>query len=518
MVLKKDSDKKIEKLQNLRQKANAAGGEKRIATQHASGKLTARERIDLLFDKNTFQEIDQFVKPANTKKETGVLGDGVITGYGKINGRKICCYAQDFTVLGGSLSEISGKKICKLMDLAMKIGSPIIGIIDSGGARIQEGIGSLSGYSSIFYKNVQASGIIPQISIIAGPAAGGATYSPALTDFIFMVDGISQMYITGPDVIRAVTNENISHEELGGSNTHSSKSGVSHFSVKSEIDCFNMVKDLLSYLPQNNAEEPPTSTPINTSPLEEDPTISNILPPKISQPYDMKKIIQRIIDNDNLFEIHKEFAKNIIIGFSKINAQTVGIVAQQPLHMGGVLDIDASVKAARFIRFCDAFNIPILTLIDVPGFMPGVDQESSGIIRHGAKLIYAYAEATVPKISVLIRKAYGGAYIVMSSKDLCGDINFAWPTGEIAVMGAEGAINIIHRKQIAQSKDPETLKTKLLEDYTEEFMSPYIAANKGLIDEVIEPKDTRSKIISALEILSTKREFAPQKKHGTIPL
>ena len=517
MVLKKDSDKKIEKLQSLRQKANAAGGKKRIANQHASGKLTARERIEILFDKNTFQEIDQFVKPANTKKETGVLGDGVITGYGKIQGRKICCYAQDFTILGGSLSENAGKKICKIMDLAMKIGSPIIGIIDSGGARIQEGIGSLSGYSSIFYKNVQASGMIPQISIIAGPAAGGATYSPALTDFIFMVEGISQMYITGPDVIRAVTNEIISHEELGGSQTHSSKSGVSHFSVKSENDCFNMVRDLLSYLPQNNTEEPPTTKFINDSTLE-DPTISNILPSKISQPYDMKQIIQRITDSGTLFEVHQLFAKNIIIAFSKINGQSIGIVAQQPLHMGGVLNIDASVKAARFIRFCDAFNIPILTLIDVPGFMPGVEQESSGIIRHGAKLIYAYAEATVPKISVLIRKAYGGAYIVMSSKDLCGDINFSWPTGEIAVMGAEGAINIINRKQLAESKDPETLKTKLLEDYTEEFMTPYIAASKGLIDEVIDPKDTRSKIISALEILNTKREFAPQKKHGTIPL
>ena len=518
---KRKTQQKISLLKQKSIEARLSGGEAKIKSQHERGKLTARERIDLLIDPDTFEETDRFI--INQPNEFDVagekyLGEAVITGYGKINNKTVFLYAQDFTVLGGSLSQAVANKICKIMDLAMQNGAPVIGLIDSGGARIQEGVNSLAGYSSIFLKNTRASGVIPQISVILGPAAGGATYSPALTDFIFMVSNIGQMYITGPEVIKAVTGEKVSHEELGGADTHASKSGVAHFTAESEADCFNQVRKLIEFLPQNNLDEPSQENEHFDPPDRKCDKFLSIIPDDSYQPYDMLEIINEVVDNNDFMAVHEKYATNIIVGFARLAGKSIGIVAQQPSRLAGVLDINASIKAARFVRFCDAFNIPIITFIDVPGFMPGTLQEHNGIIRHGAKLIYAYAEATVPKISVITRKAFGGAYIVMSSKNLKGDINYSWPTGELAVMGAEGAVNIIHRNKIKSSNNDDKIKTDLINDYEEKFMNPYVAAATGIIDDVIDPSETRSKIISGLDMLANKRDTLPPKKHGTIPL
>ena len=512
------TEDKNKKLIEIKETANLGGGQKRIDSQHAKGKFTARERISFLLDENSFEETDSLVTHRSNEfglEDQKFFGDAVVTGYGLINGRLVFVYAQDFTVLGGSLSEAVSEKICKVMDLAVQNGAPIIGLIDSGGARIQEGIDSLSGYAKIFQRNVIASGVVPQISVMMGPAAGGATYSPALTDFIFMVEGTGQMYITGPDVIRAVTSEEISHEELGGFKMHTQLSGVAHFSFEDEEITLQKVRELLEYIPQNNMEEPQVDENVE---IQSSEILNQIIPDNPNEPYDMLTVINEIIDEESLFQVHEDFAKNIIVGFSRIGGQSVGIVAQQPEHLAGSLDVNASIKAARFVRFCDAFNIPLITFIDVPGFLPGVEQEKLGIIRHGAKLIYAYAEATVPKISILTRKAYGGSYIVMSSKNLNGDINLSWPTGEIAVMGAEGAVNIIHKKSISESESSEDLKTQLISEYEEKFMNPYVAASRGLIDDVITPSETRVKIIKSLQMLQNKRQNFPPKKHGSIPL
>ena len=520
MVVRRRVDDALDELREMRELGRLGGGQRRIDAQHSRGKLTARERIDLLFDEGTFEELDPFAQHRATDfglADQKTLGDAVTTGYGKINGRLAFVYSQDFTVLGGSLSEVVAQKICKAMDLAGNSGAPMIGLIDSGGARIQEGVLSLAGYADIFLRNVRSSGVIPQISVILGPAAGGATYSPALTDFIFMVKGAGQMYITGPDVIRAVTGEEVTHEQLGGADSHASRSGVAHFSSDSEESCLLEVRRLLSFLPQNNMEDPPRYDAFD-DPTRTDEGLLHIIPDNPNAPYDMTEVIERIVDDGDLMQVQEAFARNVIVGFARMDGRSVGVVAQQPSHLAGVLDIDASTKAARFVRFCDAFNIPLLTFIDVPGFMPGTDQEYGGIIRHGAKLIYAYAEASVPKVSVLTRKAYGGAYIVMSSKGLLGDINYAWPTGEIAVMGPEGAVNIIHRGEIASADDPDALRSQLVQEYSDRLVNPYIAAAHGLIDDVIEPADTRNKVINALEMLSNKRETLPNRKHGSIPL
>ena len=502
---------KIDKLNQLRDKAALGGGKARIKAQHDKGKNTARERIDLLLDENSFVEIDRFT--ANS--ENAIPGDSVIVGTGTINGNNICVYSQNFTVMGGSLSKVAANKICKIMDIAISTGCPIIGIIDSGGARIQEGVHSLVGYGSIFTKNVRSSGVIPQISVIVGPSAGGATYSPAITDFIFMVKDMGQMYITGPDVVKQVTGEDTTHEELGGSESHMTKSGVCHFIYNSEIDCFNNVKKLLDYLPQNNQE---SVQDIKVTKPELNENMSDILPENSNVPYDMNLIINNIIDKNSFMEVQKNYAENIIIGFGKIGGKNIGLIAQQPNHLAGVIDIKASEKAARFIRFCDAFNIPLISLVDVPGFLPGLDQEHNGIIRRGAKLLYAYAEATVPKISIIIRKAYGGAYIVMSSKSLLSDLNYAWPSAEVAVMGPEAAIKILYRKEIKSSKDPKRLEKELLEKYKQEVMTPYTLAENGYIEDLILPDETRQTIINSLNILENKREILPPKKHGNIPL
>ncbi|MDA1188558.1 MAG: acyl-CoA carboxylase subunit beta [Chloroflexi bacterium] len=520
MVIRKQVDKKQEELAKLREQAQQGGGPDRIEAQHKRNKKTARERIAAFLDEGTFQELDQFVQHRSTDfglDESHYPGDSVVTGYGKVNGRQVFVYSQDFTVLGGSLSEVAGEKISKAMDLAIQNGTPMVGLIDSGGARIQEGIDSLTGYGEIFLRNTRASGVIPQISAIMGPAAGGATYSPALTDFVFMVSGVGQMYITGPDVIKAVTGEEVTHEDLGGAFAHASKSGVSHFTHESEDECLKEIRRLLSFLPQNNMEEAPHLA--FTDEIEAgDSDIAGVVPDNPNQPYNMNDIIKRVVDEGDFMEIQKDFARNILIGFGRIAGATVGIVGNQPDHMAGVLDINASVKAARFVRFCDAFNIPVVTFIDVPGFMPGTAQEHGGIIRHGAKLIYAYAEATVPKISVLTRKAYGGSYLVMSSKSLRGDINYAWPSSEVAVMGAEGAVNVIHRNAIRASDEPEKLRAKLIQEYRERLMNPYVAASRGMVDDVIFPSETRLKVASALDMLRNKRETLPPKKHGSIPL
>ena len=507
-------------MRKMRDQALLGGGQRRIDAQHSRGKLTARERIDLLLDEGTFQELDTFV--VHRASDFGLadqhfLGDAVVTGHGQVDGRLVFVYAQDFTVFGGSLSEAVAQKICKVMDLSVTTGAPIVGLIDSGGARIQEGVDSLGGYSSIFHKNVWASGVVPQISVILGPAAGGATYSPALTDFIFMASGIGQMYITGPDVIRSVTGEDVSHEDLGGANAHATRSGVAHFAVDGEEECLAQVRRLLSFLPLNNMEDPPRTLG-GDDPNRRAKELAHIIPDNPNQPYSMLDVIGAVIDNADFMQVHQSFAPNIVVGFARLDGRTVGIVGNQPDQMAGVLDIDASVKSARFVRFCDAFNIPLVTFIDVPGFMPGTNQEYGGIIRHGAKLIFAYAEATVPKISVLTRKAYGGAYIVMSSKNLTGDVNFAWPSGEVAVMGAAGAVNIIHRNEIRASDDPETTRAELISDYEQRLVNPYAAAARGMIDDVIDPIDTRPKIIASLSMLQNKREQLPPKKHGSIPL
>ena len=514
------TSKKHDELLGKKALSLKGGGDKRVEAQHKRGKLTARERISLLLDDGSFEELDPLVLHRSTNfglDKQHFLGDAVVTGYGEVNGRLTFTYAQDFTVLGGSLSEAVANKICKVMDKAIESGAPIVGLIDSGGARIQEGVDSLSGYGSIFHRNVMSSGVIPQISVMMGPAAGGATYSPALTDFIFMVEGLGQMYITGPDVIRAVTSEDISHEDLGGTEAHTVKSGVAHFAEETEESCIARVKELLSYLPQNNMENSPLIS-TGDSPDRYSDNLNSLIPDNPNQPYNMLDVIHTVVDEARFLQVHKNFAPNILVGFARFDGKSVGIVAQQPDHFAGVLDIDASVKAARFVRFCDAFNIPLVTFIDVPGFMPGSSQEYGGIIRHGAKLIFAYAEATVPKISVLTRKAYGGAYIVMSSKNLKGDVNYSWPTGQVAVMGAEGAVNIIHRSQIRESDDPQKLADKLASEYEENLMNPYIAASRGMIDDVIEPGQTRLKVIRALKMLANKRENIPPKKHGSIPL
>jgi propionyl-CoA carboxylase beta chain len=496
------------------------GGAKRIEAQHARGKMTARERIELLLDPGSFQELDAFVLHRATDfglDEQHFLGDSVVTGFGTIEGRLAYVFSQDFTVFGGSLGEVHAQKICKVMDLAMKNGAPVIGLNDSGGARIQEGVMSLGGYGDIFLRNTLASGVVPQLSAIMGPCAGGACYSPALTDFIFMVNGTSQMFITGPAVVKAVTHEEVTAEQLGGAMAHNGISGVAHFVADDEQQCMADIRRLLSYLPSNNMEDPPvvdTGDPADRM----DPELDFLIPDSPNQPYDMREVITRIVDNGEFFEVHREFATNMLVGFARIGGRSVGVVAQQPMVLAGVIDINASDKAARFVRFCDCFNVPLVTIADVPGFMPGVDQEQGGIIRHGAKMIYAYSEATVPKVSLIVRKAYGGAYIVMSSKALRGDINLAWPTAEIAVMGPDGAANILFRKEIDSAADPEAAFQARVQEYREKFANPYVAAARGLVDDVIEPHMTRPKIIAALEMLKDKRDTLPQKKHGNIPL
>lgn len=510
----------IEKLKRMREEALLGGGEKRIKDQHEKGKLTARERINLLLDEGSFTEIGGFVTHRCThfgmdKKK--FLGDGVVTGYGTVDGRLVYVFAQDFTVVGGTLGHAFAEKVCRLMEHATRNGAPIIGLNDSGGARIQEGVESLAGYADIFLRNTLASGVVPQISVILGPCAGGAVYSPALTDFIFMVDKSSYMFITGPQVIKATTFEEVTQEELGGAVTHSSRSGVCHFAMPDEKSCLQMVRDLLSYLPRNNMEEPPI---VRTSDRADrlDESLDTIIPDSPKESYDMYDVIKSVVDERRFLEVHANYARNIIVGFARLGGRSVGIVANQPMVQAGCLDINASKKGARFVRFCDAFNIPIVTFEDVPGFLPGTAQEYGGIIVHGAKLIYAYCEATVPRVTVITRKAYGGAYCVMSSKHVRCDINYAWPTAEIAVMGPEGAVNIVFRKELQEAENPEETRQKLVDDYREKFASPYIAAQMGYIDEVIEPRETRMKLIKALDMLQNKRDTNPPKKHGNIPL
>jgi len=513
-------DPKLEKLYELKNQAKLGGGLKRIETQHKKGKLTARERINLLLDENSFVELDMFVrhrcKDFGLDKES-YLGDGVITGYGRVNGRLVFVFSQDFTVFGGSLSETYAKKICKIMDIALKVGAPVIGINDSGGARIQEGVDSLGGYAEIFLRNTLASGVIPQISIVAGPCAGGAVYSPAITDFIFMVKNTSYMFVTGPNVVKTVTHESISFEELGGAATHNTKSGVAHFACENEIEAFQSVRQLLSYIPLNNLEDPPFIEP--TDPVDRiEEELNYIVPDNPNKPYDMKQIIRLIVDDVEFYEIQKDWAQNIIIGFARLGGYSVGIVGNQPTVLAGVLDIDSSCKAARFVRFCDCFNIPIVTFVDVPGFLPGTAQEFGGIIKHGAKLLYAFCEATVPKVTLITRKAYGGAYDVMSSKHIRGDINLAWPSAELAVMGPKGAVEIIFKKEIEAAPDPDKALDEKLDSFLKEFANPYKAAERGYIDDVIEPKYTRNYLINALQMLETKSDTNPKKKHGNIPL
>jgi len=513
---------KYAQLQQMRARSQAGGGAERIAKQHKAGKLTARERLDLLLDPGSFRELDAFVVQRSRdfgmdKPENQILGDSVVTGWGTINGRLVYVYSQDFTVFGGSLSEVHAAKIVKIMEMAMKSGAPVIGLNDSGGARIQEGVVSLGGYADIFLRNTLASGVIPQISAILGPCAGGAVYSPALTDFIFMVKNTSYMFVTGPDVVKSVTHEEVSFEELGGASVHSAISGVCHMAAESEADCLFLIRELLTYLPQNNMEDPPFKPP-KDDPLRSDPRLDEIIPDSPNKPYDIKEVVRMIVDDGQFFEIHEHFAPNIVVGFARLGGYSVGIVANQPMVLAGVLDIDASEKAARFIRFCDCFNIPLVTFEDVPGFMPGTKQEHGGIIRAGAKLLYAYCEATVPKLTVITRKAYGGAYDVMSSKHIRGDLNLAWPTAEIAVMGPDGAVNIIFRRELAEAEDPVAKKAELVAMYREKFANPYVAAGRGYIDDVIMPSETRPRLINALNALQNKRDSNPPKKHGNIPL
>ena len=513
-------EEKLDNLSKLREQARQGGGPKRIEAQHAKGKLTARERIDLLFDPGTFEELDPFVLHRCTEfglADQRLPGDAVVTGYGMVNDRLTFVYAQDFTVIGGTLSLVVSEKICKVMDMAARIGAPCIGLLDSGGARIQEGVDSLKGYGEIFSRNTLYSGVVPQISVVMGPTAGGAVYSPAITDFIFMVKGTGQMYITGPDVIKTVSGEEIAHEDLGGAMIHARKSGNCHFVADSDQEVLQMVRRLLTFLPQSNAEEPPL-VETGDDPQRRDEELLQTVPVQPNKVYNMRDVIDRVVDNGDFMEVHHHFAPNLIVGFARLDGQTVGIVAQQPMHLAGVIDINASDKGARFVRFCDCFNIPLVTFVDVPGYMPGTDQEFGGIIRHGAKFLFAYAEATVPKVSVITRKAYGGAYVVMSSRGLRGDINYAWPTAEIAVMGPEGAVNIVFRGELANSDNPEETRQKLIADYRDKFANPYVAASKGYVDDVIDPRDTRPKLIKALEMLQNKVETLPAKKHGNIPL
>lgn len=513
-------NKKIEELHELTRIAKLGGGEDKIKSQHDKGKLTARERVDLLLDKGTFEEFDLFVRHQSSDfglDKQKYYTDGVITGTGKINGRTVCIFSQDFTILGGSLAEYHAKKICKIMDLAMKIGAPVIGINDSGGARIQEGVVSLGAYADIFLRNTLASGVIPQISAIVGPCAGGAVYSPAITDFVYMVEGTSYMFVTGPNVVKTVTNEDVTFDELGGARTHSEKSGVSHFRTKNELACFESIRQLITYIPSNNMDDAPVYE-FDSSGEKDDETLDTIIPENPNKPYDMKEVIGKIVDKDSFYEIHEEYAPNLIVGFARIAGRSIGIVANQPMVLAGVLCLNSSIKGARFVRFCDAFNIPLLVMEDVPGFLPGTDQEWRGVIRHGAKLLYAFCEATVPKITVITRKAYGGAYDVMNSKHVRGDINLAWPTAEIAVMGAKGAAEIIFRKEIMSAEDKEAKLKEKTDEFTEKFANPYLAAERGYIDDIIEPRMTRRKLIKFYEMLETKVDSNPKKKHGNIPL
>ena len=501
-------------------RAEAGGGPERQQRQHADGKLTARERVELLLDEGSFEELDKLVEHRCLDfgmAEQKVPGDGVVSGYGRIDGRLVYVFAQDFTVFGGSLSETNALKICKVMDLAMEMGAPVIGLNDSGGARIQEGVASLGGYADIFLRNTLASGVVPQISAILGPCAGGAVYSPAITDFNVMVKDSSYMFVTGPDVIKTVTHEEVTKEDLGGALTHNAKSGVAHFAVDDDRACLALIRELVSYLPSNNLDEAPFQK--SDDPADrEDPSLDSLIPPEAQKPYDIKRLIAAVVDDARFLEVHEHYAANIVVGFARFGGRSVGIVANQPAVLAGCLDIDASVKGARFVRFCDAFNIPLVTFEDVPGFLPGTAQEWNGIIRHGAKLLYAFAEATVPKITVITRKAYGGAYCVMASKHLRTDLNFAYPTAEIAVMGPEGAVNILYKRELQKAEDPEALRKQKIEEFREKFANPYIAADRGFIDEVIEPRKTRRKIIAGLDMTRSKRARNPAKKHGNIPL
>jgi propionyl-CoA carboxylase beta chain len=513
-------EERLEQLLSLKARAHTAGGPDAVERQHARGKLSARERLELLLDPGSFVETDLL-----TRHRLGTFGldrvrpytDGVVTGWGTIDGRKVFVYSQDFTVFGGSLGEVMSEKICKIMDLAVSVGAPVIGINDSGGARIQEGAASLAGYGFIFDRNVRASGVVPQISVIMGPCAGGAVYSPAITDFVFMVNGTSHMFITGPDVIKAVTGEEVTFEELGGATTHARRSGIASFIADDEPGCLSMVRYLLSFLPSNNLEDPP-SYASRDDPERRDEALNSIVPDSPRAAYDMKDVIHSVFDEGEFFEVFPEWARNVLIGFARLDGRSVGIVANQPAHLAGTLDFESSEKAARFIRFCDAFNIPIVTFVDVPGFLPGTAQEYGGIIRRGAKLLYAFTEATVPRLTVITRKAYGGAYVVMNSKHLRADVSFAWPTAEIAVMGPEGAVNVIFRKEIQKADDPQAKRQELIARYEDEFANPYYAAERGFVDDVIEPADTRPKLIRALRMLHTKREQVPPRKHGNIPL
>jgi propionyl-CoA carboxylase beta chain len=514
------TEEHIERLRSIREEAEHAGSKRAVDKQHEAGKLTARERIDLLLDKDSFVEMDMFVRHRADAFGIGKdrpPGDAVITGWGTIDGHTVFLFAEDFTVFGGSLGEVVSEKICKVMDLAMETGAPIIGLKDSGGARIQEGVLALDGYGRIFRRNVRASGVIPQISVIMGPCAGGAVYSPAITDFVYQVEGTSHLFITGPDVIQAVTGEDVTFDTLGGATSHSTISGVTHFVAADGAQALEEVRYLLSFLPQNNLEAPPFFAPAD-SPHRMEEDLTSIIPDSPNQPYDMVQLVEMVVDDGEFYEVHQHFARNMVVGFARLDGYTVGIVGNNPAALAGTLDIDASVKGARFVRFCDAFNIPIVSFVDVPGFLPGVDQEHGGIIRHGAKLLYAYCEATVPRITVITRKAYGGAYVVMNSRSVGADIAFAWPTAEIAVMGAQGAVNIIHRREIAAAEDPDERRAELIVDYERAFSNPYVAAERGLIDEVIEPRETRPRLIQALEMLRTKRVNLPPKKHGNIPL
>lgn len=513
-------EEKYKLLQKMNEEAMRAGGEDKIQKQHESGKMTARERIEYLLDPGTFVELDKFVVHQCSDfgmEKKKILGDGVVTGYGEINGRLVYLFAHDFTVFGGALSGAFAGKVCKIMDMAAKNGAPFIGLNDSGGARIQEGVVSLGGYGDIFLRNVIYSGVVPQISAIMGPCAGGAVYSPALTDFIIMVEKTSYMFITGPEVVKPVTGEDISKEDLGGAMTHATRSGVPAFTVPDDKACLDLIRELLSYIPQNNLEDPPF-VPTDDPPDRRDKELNDIIPDSPNKPYDIKEIILRIVDEGKFLEVHQHYAKNIVVGFARVGGRSIGVVANQPNHLAGCLDINASIKGARFVRFCDCFNIPLLILVDVPGFLPGSAQEHGGIILHGAKLIYAFAECTVPKVTVITRKAYGGAYDVMSSKHLRGDINLAYPSAEIAVMGPEGAVNIIFRNEIKQAQDPNAEKERLVNEYRKTFANPYKAAEKGYIDDVIMPEDTRPRIISAFNMLKNKRDTNPPKKHGNIPL
>lgn len=509
-----------EELKRKREEAKLGGGEKRIQKQHDKGKLTARERIDLLVDKGSFEEIDAFVTHRSTDfglEKKQILGDGVVTGFAKINGRPVYLFSQDFTVLGGSLSETYAEKMCKVMDLAVKNGVPIIGLNDSGGARIQEGVSSLGGYAEVFWRNSMASGVVPQISAVMGPCAGGAVYSPALTDFIFMVKNTSYMFVTGPNVVKTVTHEEVSSEDLGGASAHSTKSGVAHFAEENDAVCLQNMRRLMAYIPQNCEEKPPMAEPKKPD-TSKAKALDELVPPNPNKPYDIKDVIEGVVDQDSFMEVHENYADNIVVGFARLDGRSVGIVANQPLSLAGVLDIDASIKGARFVRFCDSFNIPLVVFEDVPGFLPGTDQEWGGIIKHGAKLLYAFCEATVPKMTVITRKGYGGAYDVMNSKHIRADYNVAWPTAEIAVMGPKGAVEIIFRKEIAKADDPEARQQELIEHYKDEFAHPYRAAARGYIDDVIYPHETREKLIKALDICQNKVDSVPRKKHDNLPL